>query len=179
LFAANALRQLTAALEPALLATLMPGVIGAMYSGAVGYQINPGGLSPSAAEAAVQNAFLTAAAGSFPLNLGVDLSTGSTAMAHAVVAQIFSTSNTISPLTPPGWGAAFAAITELGATGGAIRPAVITTRNSNVVGGPADMRVTPPTIGAASRLEPKPATMPIAMAPIDAIHQVPSCPEGT
>lgn len=35
------------------------------------------------------------------------------------------------------------AVTSYGATGGAIRPAVITTRNSNVVGGPADMRVTP------------------------------------
>jgi len=34
-------------------------------------------------------------------------------------------------------------VTSYGATGGAIRPAVITTRNSNVVGGPADMRVTP------------------------------------
>lgn len=35
------------------------------------------------------------------------------------------------------------AVTSYGATGGAIRPAVITTRNSNAVGGPADMRVTP------------------------------------
>lgn len=35
------------------------------------------------------------------------------------------------------------AVTSYGATGGAIRPALITTRNSNVVGGPADMRVTP------------------------------------
>lgn len=35
------------------------------------------------------------------------------------------------------------AVTGYSATGGAVRPAVITTRNSNVVGGPADMRVTP------------------------------------
>lgn len=35
------------------------------------------------------------------------------------------------------------AVTGYGPTGGAIRPAVITTRNSSVVGGPADMRVTP------------------------------------
>ncbi len=35
------------------------------------------------------------------------------------------------------------AVTGYGPTGGAIRPALITTRNSNVVGGPADMRVTP------------------------------------
>lgn len=35
------------------------------------------------------------------------------------------------------------AVTGYTATGGAIRPALITTRNSNVVGGPADMRVTP------------------------------------
>ena len=35
------------------------------------------------------------------------------------------------------------AVLGYNATGGAIRPAVITTRNSNVVGGPADMRVTP------------------------------------
>lgn len=35
------------------------------------------------------------------------------------------------------------AVTSYGATGGAVRPALITTRNSNAVGGPADMRVTP------------------------------------
>jgi outer membrane cobalamin receptor len=35
------------------------------------------------------------------------------------------------------------AVTGYNSTGGAVRPAVITTRNSNVVGGPADMRVTP------------------------------------
>ncbi len=35
------------------------------------------------------------------------------------------------------------AITGYNALGGAIRPALVTTRNSNVVGGPADMRVTP------------------------------------
>lgn len=35
------------------------------------------------------------------------------------------------------------AVTGYTATGGAIRPALITTRNSNVVGGPADMRITP------------------------------------
>jgi iron complex outermembrane receptor protein len=35
------------------------------------------------------------------------------------------------------------AVTGYGPTGGAVRPAVITTRNSNVLGGPADMRVTP------------------------------------
>jgi outer membrane cobalamin receptor len=35
------------------------------------------------------------------------------------------------------------AVTSYGATGGAIRPALITTRNSNAIGGPADMRVTP------------------------------------
>jgi outer membrane cobalamin receptor len=35
------------------------------------------------------------------------------------------------------------AVTGYNANGGAIRPAVITARNSNVVGGPADMRVTP------------------------------------
>lgn len=35
------------------------------------------------------------------------------------------------------------AVTSYGATGGAIRPALITTRNSNALGGPADMRVTP------------------------------------
>lgn len=35
------------------------------------------------------------------------------------------------------------AVTGYNATGGAIRPAVITTRDSNAFGGPADMRVTP------------------------------------
>lgn len=35
------------------------------------------------------------------------------------------------------------AVTSYNALGGAVRPAVITTRNSNAVGGPADMRVTP------------------------------------
>ena len=35
------------------------------------------------------------------------------------------------------------AVLGYNALGGAIRPALITTRNSNVVGGPADMRVTP------------------------------------
>jgi iron complex outermembrane recepter protein len=35
------------------------------------------------------------------------------------------------------------AVTGYTATGGAIRPTLVTTRNSNVVGGPADMRVTP------------------------------------
>lgn len=35
------------------------------------------------------------------------------------------------------------AVTGYGPTGGAVRPTVITTRNSNVLGGPADMRVTP------------------------------------
>lgn len=35
------------------------------------------------------------------------------------------------------------AVTGYGATGGAIRPAVIVNRNSNAIGGPADMRVTP------------------------------------
>lgn len=35
------------------------------------------------------------------------------------------------------------AVTGYNALGGAIRPALTTTRNSNVVGGPADMRVTP------------------------------------
>jgi iron complex outermembrane receptor protein len=35
------------------------------------------------------------------------------------------------------------AVTGYNATGGAIRPALTTLRNSNVVGGPADMRVTP------------------------------------
>ncbi|MET0497870.1 MAG: TonB-dependent receptor [Steroidobacteraceae bacterium] len=35
------------------------------------------------------------------------------------------------------------AVTGYGATGGAVRPAIITSRNSNAVGGPADMRVTP------------------------------------
>jgi outer membrane cobalamin receptor len=35
------------------------------------------------------------------------------------------------------------AVTGYNASGGAIRPVLITTRNSNVVGGPADMRVTP------------------------------------
>ena len=35
------------------------------------------------------------------------------------------------------------AVTGYSATGGAVRPAVITNRNSNAIGGPADMRVTP------------------------------------
>lgn len=35
------------------------------------------------------------------------------------------------------------AVTGYNANGGAIRPRLITTRNSNVVGGPADMRITP------------------------------------
>ncbi len=35
------------------------------------------------------------------------------------------------------------AVTGYNALGGAIRPALVTTRNSNVVGGPADMRITP------------------------------------
>lgn len=35
------------------------------------------------------------------------------------------------------------AVTGYNALGGAIRPALVTTRNSNVLGGPADMRVTP------------------------------------
>lgn len=35
------------------------------------------------------------------------------------------------------------AVTGYGATGGALRPALVTTRNSNALGGPADMRVTP------------------------------------
>lgn len=35
------------------------------------------------------------------------------------------------------------AVTGYNALGGAIRPALVTTRNSNVVGGPADLRITP------------------------------------
>lgn len=35
------------------------------------------------------------------------------------------------------------AVTGYGATGGALRPALVTARNSNAIGGPADMRVTP------------------------------------
>ena len=35
------------------------------------------------------------------------------------------------------------AVTGYNALGGALRPALVTTRNSNVVGGPADMRITP------------------------------------